>query len=102
MIKIAQFGNVPLNTRDIAADCLHGLIEFLFATARDEDIGALSDKKLCRNQSNSLGAASDESDLTFESLAHCPFSVVSGCSESGEAFRVSPRSFRRPPLRMPR
>jgi hypothetical protein len=30
-----------LNTRDIAADCLHGLAKLLLATAGDEDIGTL-------------------------------------------------------------
>src|SRR5580765_3425745 len=44
-IKIGQFGNVALNARNIAADCLHGLIEFLLPAAGDEDIGTLFDEK---------------------------------------------------------
>jgi hypothetical protein len=38
-IKIGHFGDVSLNNRRIGADCLHGLVEFLLAAPRDEDIG---------------------------------------------------------------
>ena len=37
-IKVGQFGNVSLNASNVAADCLHGLVKFLLATARDEDV----------------------------------------------------------------
>src|SRR5260370_12656354 len=37
-IKVGQFGNISLNAGNIAADCLHCLIEFLLTTARDEDV----------------------------------------------------------------
>src|SRR6267143_644866 len=69
-IKVGQFGNVPLNARNVAADCLHGLVEFLLSAARDEDIRTLFDKKLCRSQPNPFCAAGDDSDLTFELFGH--------------------------------
>src|SRR6202041_2878663 len=37
-IEVVKFGNVSLNARNVAADCLYRLVEFLPATARDEDI----------------------------------------------------------------
>src|SRR6266403_1398434 len=43
-IKVGQFGNVALNARNVAAECLHGLVEFLVSAARDEDKGALFDE----------------------------------------------------------
>ena len=46
-IKIGQFGNISLNAGNIAADCLHGLIEFILTTARDEDVSTFSDEELC-------------------------------------------------------
>src|SRR5229473_5631381 len=70
-IKVGQFGNVSLNAGNVAADCLHGLVEFFLAAARDEDKGALFDEKLCRGESNSFCAAGDNSDLTFEPFRHC-------------------------------
>ncbi len=48
-IKVSEFGNVALNARHIAADCLHGLVEFLLAAAGNEDIGTLFDEKFCRS-----------------------------------------------------
>src|SRR6267154_6909400 len=73
-IKIGQFGNVSLDARDVAPDCLHGLVEFLLAAARDEDISTLFDKKLCRSQSNPFGPSTDHSGLAFELFSHrfCP------------------------------
>src|SRR6202040_2716016 len=50
-IKISQLGNVSLNSRNVGADRIHGLVEFLLA-ARDEDIGTLFDEKLCRSEPN--------------------------------------------------
>src|SRR5258707_497528 len=70
-IKIGQFGNVALNARNIAADCLHGLVEFLLPAARDEDVGTLFDEKLCRGKPNPFCATGDDSDLTFELFRHC-------------------------------
>src|ERR1700730_4388388 len=69
-IKVSQFGDVPLNPRNVGADCLHGLVEFLLAAACDDDAGTLSDEKLCRSQSNPICAASDDSDLAFELFGH--------------------------------
>src|SRR6267378_2457987 len=70
-IKVSQLGNVSLNARNIAADCLHGLVEFLLSAARDEDIGPLFDEKFCRSQSNPFCAAGDDSDLAFKLFGHC-------------------------------
>src|SRR5580704_3772350 len=70
-IEVGQLGNVPLNAGNIAADCLHGLVEFLPPAARDEDIGALFDKKLCRSQPNSFCAAGDNGGLAFKLSKHC-------------------------------
>jgi hypothetical protein len=47
-VKVGQFGNVALNARNIAADCLDGLIKLLLAAARNEDVGALFDEEFCR------------------------------------------------------
>ena len=69
-IKVGEFGNVALNARNVRADCLHGLVEFLLAAARDENMGTLFDEKLCRSQSDSFCAASDDSDFTFELFDH--------------------------------
>src|SRR6266478_5338196 len=77
-IKVGQFGNVSLNSRDVGADCLHSLVEFLLAAARDEDIGTLFDEKLCRSQSNPFCAASDDSDLAFELFSHKFFPILAG------------------------
>src|SRR6266850_1676512 len=70
-IKVSQLGNVSLNARNVSADCLHGLVEFLLAAARDEDIGTLFDEKLRRSQSNSFRAAGDDGGLAFEPFGHC-------------------------------
>src|ERR1700719_1904474 len=69
-IKVGQFGNVSLNARNVAADCLHGLVKFLRATASDEDIGTLFDEKLCRSQPNPFCPAGDDSGLAFELFGH--------------------------------
>src|SRR5882757_11100233 len=70
-IQVGEFGDVTLNTRNIAADCFHGLVEFLLAAAGDEDVGTFFHEKPCRSQPNSFCAAGDDSDLTFELLGHC-------------------------------
>src|SRR5882762_4934579 len=70
-IKISQLGNVPLNSRNVGADCLHGLVEFLLAAARDEDIGTLFDEKFCRSQPNPSCPAGDDGGLGFELFGHC-------------------------------
>src|ERR1700689_94148 len=70
-IQVGQLGDVTLNSRNVGADCLHSLVEFLLAAAGDEDIGALFDEKLCRSQSNPFCAASDDGGLAFELFGHC-------------------------------
>src|SRR6266403_1074305 len=69
-IKVSQLGDVSLNARNIAADCLHGLVEFLLAAARDEDIGTLSHEELSRSQSNPFCPAGDDGGLAFEFFRH--------------------------------
>src|SRR6266403_134257 len=75
-IKVSQLGNVSLNARNVGADCLHGLVEFLLAAARDEDIGTLFDEKLCCSQSNPFCAAGDDGGLAFELFGHCRLSAL--------------------------
>src|SRR5258708_28396473 len=69
-IKVSQLGNISLNSTNIAADCLHGRVEFLLAAARDEDIGTLFDEKLCRSQSNPFCPAGDDCSLAPKLFAH--------------------------------
>src|SRR5260370_10375314 len=69
-IKVSQLGNISLNARNIAADCLHGLVEFLLAAARDEDIRTLFDKKLRRGESNPFCAAGNDGGLACEPFRH--------------------------------
>src|ERR1700688_2561351 len=70
-IKVGQFGNVSLNSRNVGTDCLHRLVEFLLAAARDEDVGALISEKLCRGQANPFCPAGDDGGLAFELFGHC-------------------------------
>src|SRR6202140_1475057 len=90
-IKVGRLGDVPLNSRNVGADCLRGLVEFLLATARDEDIGALFDEKLCRSQPNPFCAAGDDGGLAFEFFCHClslaPFRKKSMVTGSVPLFR---------------
>src|ERR1700730_56302 len=69
-IKVSQLGNVSLNSRNVDADCLHGLVEFLLA-AGDEDIGTLFGEELCRSQANPFCPAGDDGGLAFELFRHC-------------------------------
>jgi hypothetical protein len=55
-IKVGQFGDVSLNAGNVAADCLHGLVELLLTAACDEDVGTLSYEELCRSQPYSCRA----------------------------------------------
>src|SRR5205809_7733831 len=59
-IKVSQLGNVALNSRNAGADCLHSLVEFLLAAARDENISTLFDEKLSSSQPNPFCPASDD------------------------------------------
>src|ERR1700724_4623579 len=58
-IKVSQKGNVSLNSRNVGADGLHGLVEFLLAAARDEDIGTLFDEPFRSRQPNPFCPAGD-------------------------------------------
>src|ERR1700688_275403 len=75
-IKIIHFGNISLNARTVAADCLYRLVEFLLAAARDEDIRTLLGEQLCRSQPNPFSAAGDESDLVFKLFGHSFFPLL--------------------------
>src|SRR5213593_3876869 len=69
-IKVSQLGNVSLNSRNVGADCLHGLVEFLLTAARDEDIGTLFDEPSCSRQPNPFCAAGDDGGFAFELFGH--------------------------------
>src|SRR6202011_1806102 len=58
-IEVRQFGDVPANTFNVAADRLHGLVEFLLPAARYEDVGAFIDEPLRRGEAYSRCAAGD-------------------------------------------
>src|ERR1700731_49459 len=68
-IEVRQFGNVSLDTGDAAADRLHGLIEFLLATAGNENVRTLLDEELGASQADSRGAAGDDCHFTLQ-LSH--------------------------------
>src|SRR5258708_14230566 len=69
-IKVGQLGDVALNSRNVGADSLHGLVEFLLATARYEDIGTLFDEKFCRSEPNPFRSAGHAGRLAFELFIH--------------------------------
>src|SRR5580704_1346213 len=84
-IKVGRCGDVSLNSRNVGADCLHGLVEFLLSAAGDEDIGTLFGEEFCRGKPDSFCAARDDGGLAFELFGHClslaPFrkkSIVTG------------------------
>src|SRR6266403_3894366 len=87
-INVSQLGNVSLNSRNVGADCLHGLVEFLLAAARDEDIRTLFDEKFCSGQPNPFCPASDDGGLAFEFVGHC----FSRLLLSGNGTEASPLS----------
>src|SRR6266852_2284366 len=70
-IEVSQLGNVSLNSRNVGADCLNSLVEFLLAAARDEDIGTLFDEKFSSSQPNPFCSAGDDGGLAFELFGHC-------------------------------
>src|SRR6202049_2761406 len=69
-IKVSQLGNVSLNSRNVGADCLHGLVEFLLAAARDEDVGTLFDEQSCRSQPYTFRPAGNYGGLALELLGY--------------------------------
>src|ERR1700688_1944047 len=70
-IKVGQFGNVSLNAKNVAADRLYGLVEFLLATPCDENKGTLFGEQLCRSQPNPFVTTRNESDLVLKPVGHC-------------------------------
>src|SRR6266446_7873881 len=80
-IKVSQLGNVSLNSRNVGADCLHGLVEFLLAAACDEDKGTLFDEAFCSRQPNPFCPAGNDGGLAFELFGHC----LSPSSPSGNS-----------------
>src|ERR1700731_299560 len=81
-IKVGQFGNVSLNSRNVSANGLHGLVEFLLSAAGDEDVGTLFDEKLCGSQPNPFGAAGYDGDLAIELFRHLYVSVIAELSRT--------------------
>src|SRR5882757_6439642 len=73
-IKVGQFGSVSLNAGNVAADCLHGLVEFYLAAARDEDIPTLLTKSFAV-ANPPFYAAGDDSTLPSSLLG-----IVFPCS----------------------
>jgi hypothetical protein len=59
----------------LAADCFHGLIEFILTTARDEDVSTFSDEELCW-LANPIPVVAPVMTATF------PFNLPSGCGIS--------------------
>src|ERR1700732_5425210 len=64
-IEVRQFGDVPANTCNVAADRLHGLVEFLLAAACYEDVGAFIDEPLRRREANSRCSVGDVCHLSL-------------------------------------
>src|SRR5580700_7382412 len=69
-IEVGPLGNVSLNSRNVAANRPHRLVEFLRSAAGDEDIGTFFDEKLRRCQPNPFGPAGDDGGLAFKFLGH--------------------------------
>src|ERR1700692_2923156 len=69
-IKVGQLRDVALNSRNVGADCLHGLVEFLLATARYKNVRTLSGEKFCRGEPNPFCSAGDDGGLAFELFSH--------------------------------
>src|SRR5260370_41551221 len=69
-IKVSQLGNVSLNSGNVGADFLHGVVEFLLAAAGDEHIGTLFAEKLCCSQPNPFCPAGDDGGLAFSLFEH--------------------------------
>src|SRR6267154_5979480 len=65
-IKVSQLGNVSLNSRNVGANCLHGLVELLLAAARDEDERALLDEKLGRSQPYPFRAPGNDGHFSLQ------------------------------------
>src|SRR6202165_3237649 len=77
-IEVRQFGDVPANPCNVAADGLHGLVEFLLAAACYEDVGAFIDEPLRRGEAYSRCAAGDHGHL-FLQLTHHRHVLLTNC-----------------------
>src|SRR6266478_4393087 len=98
-IKVSHLGNVTLNSRNVDADCLHGLVEFLLAAARDEDIRSLFGEKLRRSQPNPFCPSGDDSDLAFEPFRHCLSPLLPSSELASSDASLSVTCVREPPGR---
>jgi hypothetical protein len=70
-IQVGESGNISLDAGDVAAYRLHGLIEFVLATAGDEDVGAFLDEELGGSQANSCCAAGDDCHFALQLTHDC-------------------------------
>src|SRR5260370_35562403 len=68
-IKVGEFGNGAPHARNVAADCLYGLVEFLLAAARPEDMGAPLHAEVSVRQAKSSRAPGHAGDRTFECVS---------------------------------
>src|ERR1700730_13572536 len=64
-IEVLQFGDVSSNACNLAADRLDGLVEFLLAATRYEDVSAFIDESLRRGETYSRGAAGNHGQLSL-------------------------------------
>src|SRR5439155_11587526 len=80
-INVRELGNVSLNACNVLADCLHGLVEFLLATACDEDAGTFVNKQLSCREPYPTAPSRDDRNLTFEFLGHCFSPLLLSCNE---------------------
>ena len=68
-IEVLQFGDVPPNADDVAADRFYGLVELLLATACYEDKGTFVDEALCNGETYPRATAGNHSRFSVQ-LAH--------------------------------
>src|SRR6266481_5695195 len=65
-IEVLQFGDVSSNACNLATDRLDGLVEFLLAASRYEDIGALIDEPLRCGETYSRRASGNQGHLSLQ------------------------------------
>jgi hypothetical protein len=68
-VKVGQIGDIALNAADVVADLLHGVVEFLLAASRDEDIGSFRDEEFCRGKPDPGRSSGDDRYFSLQ-LAH--------------------------------
>src|SRR6202035_3457247 len=68
-IEVLQSGDISPYSCHVAADRLDGLVEFLLAATRYEDVGALIHEPLRRGEAYSRGASGHHGNLSLQ-LAH--------------------------------